>query len=61
MTRFEQRKQDYYKAYERLNEATKEPVSDIVTNGNLCEFFMNNNIYLLTIQKMFNKLTNAII
>lgn len=38
MTRFEQRKQDYYKAFERLNEATKEPINDIVIDGILHRF-----------------------
>ena len=35
MTRFEQRKKDYYKAYERLND---EPISDIVIDGILHRF-----------------------
>ena len=38
MTRFEQRKKDYYKAYERLNDAINEPISDIVIDGILHRF-----------------------
>lgn len=38
MTRFEQRKQDFYKAFDRLKEATCQGDSDIVIDGVLHRF-----------------------